>query len=228
MPASRWILKMGSPRAYASAATLQSSSHSRFFSCQASRAAPSKRFNAPIAWVSAGDFITPGRPTIIPQRFGTTCQSSFTLGSTTARAPITLLTAVITATAGKSGGHCIRCAISITQPRRAWGKSSESNASTGGRSSGKGVGSGHAEPSLPAAVSLNLFSYPAIPSKFGLVLPLPRALSKVARTSERAKPAATAARSSACDTWPQSNRPAAARRARRPRSGGAPARCSAD
>jgi hypothetical protein len=37
---------------------------------------------------SAGDFITPGRPTISPHRLGTTCQSSRAWAATTARAPI--------------------------------------------------------------------------------------------------------------------------------------------
>ena len=40
--------------------------------------------------LSAGDFITPGRPTMAPHRLGVTAQSSRALGLTTARAPIRL------------------------------------------------------------------------------------------------------------------------------------------
>ena len=134
----------------ASSTTLVSSSHASCAVCHCSRSVDSSRCKGFNTSPSAGDFITPGRPTISPHKLGTTRQSSCCLGATTARAPIRLDSAVIAPTAVKSGGHCMRSAMSMTQPRRASGNSSGSNWATGGRALGSGAGSGQALAPTPS------------------------------------------------------------------------------
>ena len=125
-----------------SALTIAAASCRRVSVSNRSRASASSAFRGRMASASAGDFRTLGRPMTAPHRFGTTVQSSRHFGLMATCRPTTADSATIAPTAGKSGGHCMRSAMSSIHGRSAAGNSAGSNAATGGRVSGSGAGSG--------------------------------------------------------------------------------------
>ena len=102
----------------------------------------------------AGLLSSPGRPTIAPQRLGTTVQSSNRLGRIASFRPTTIPIATIAPAAGNSSGHETRSAMSTSHGRTPSGSSFGASGWTGSstRSIAPGT-SGHSAGQVSRPVS---------------------------------------------------------------------------
>ena len=92
---------------------------------------------------SVGLFSEPGSPTTRPHRFPCSIHPvSCSFAWIATRRPITDDSPVITAAAGKSGGHCIRSVVSTSHRRKVSGIHASSKAITGASDVGNACGSG--------------------------------------------------------------------------------------